>query len=301
MTAPTVVLWGVGADAVAHGLGAVAAGWAVVGVADAQADRAQLAAEAFGCASVPLDELRRHGPAALGLTRPPHVVVLGADDPTASDDLVTLLEAGATVVVTTAIAVDRAGLEALAARLVGVSGQVVHGDPTPYAPAVSVAMRLLEGRPPRQLVEVRHVRPDSATGERTGDGVDPLVRGIGLAMVLARVAGAGTLQPGAGAAANDPGRRRWRTDRGVEVVVRTGPPAGGTLVIDAQVAGAHHVVRVEVAPSTVVEQDGADVAVTVPITNPPTVGSLGYRAQWASLALGLGLVLGAHQLALGPD
>jgi hypothetical protein len=301
---PTAVLWGVGADAVAHGLGAVAAGWAVVGVADEAVERAELAADALGCRSVPLDELRASGPAALGLTRPPHVVVLGATGQRATDDLVTLTAAGATVVVTTSLTGDHSRPDAVAARLSGVSGQVVHGDPTPYAPAISAAMRVIEGGPPPQLVEVRHVRP-----ERTSDdGIDPLVRGVALAMVLARVAGAGTVVPEVVRA--DRWSRRWRTDRGVEVVVRTGPPAGAALALDAQLAGAQHVLRVEVAPSSLVERDGIEIAVTVPVTNPPTIGSLGYRALWASLAddlaarrspaLGLGLVLGAHRVAFAP-
>jgi hypothetical protein len=292
--APTVLLWGVGSDAAAHGLGAVLAGWSVVGVADDRADRARQGAEAFGTAAVALDDLRAGGPAALGLARPPHVVVFGADGAGALDDLLTLVEAGATVV----LAVTLPGLHGRADRLTAASGQLVHGDPTPYAPAMSVAMRLLEHAPLPRLVEVRHLRP-----AEPDDTVDPVVRAVGVAMVLARVAGAGTFRPGTEVLHGD--LRRWRTEQDVEVRVVAGRHAASAPVLDAQVAGSDHVIRFEVSPTTQVEHDGVEVAVAVPPTTPPTIGSLGYRSFWLALvddlragrpaALGAGLAVAAHR------
>jgi predicted dehydrogenase len=282
MTAPTVACCGAGWVMRVHAAACAALGWPIVAVASRTAARAASLAADVGARSVGYDEL----PAGAD------VVIVGTPPSYHASHAAAALAAGALVVVDKPLCTTLADADHLVALSASDPTRLLYAENLAAAPVVGALLARVELLGPLTHLQVRSRQGLPTWGEFTTDswgggalfdlGVHPLA----IALMVARLAGAGAPQSVSATLAGGDGHR---TDEEAQVSItfasglvarveaswRDGP----TPRWDVQAASATGVLRAELLPTQELEHNGSPVAIARPAASPPELEALGYIGQ----------------------
>lgn len=286
-----LALCGAGLISYAHLAAARHLGLEVVAVASRTPERAAERAAQVGASAVGYAEL----PAGAQ-----HVLVLTPPALHAGDTL-TMLDAGAAVLVEKPLCRTLAEADALVAAAADHGERVLYGENLAYAPVVRELLQRAPALGTLTNLEVRALQHLPTWGDFTTDewgggalfdlGVHPLA----VAVLAARVGGAGevsavecALRGGSGHGTDEHAEVSLHFESGLVGKVVSSWQGPQQPLWDAQLASATGVLRAELLPVPRLEQLGEPVALPPARTDPPLVDQYGYLDQLRAFVADVG-------------
>lgn len=283
---PTVALCGAGTASFAHLAAARHLGLPVVAVASRSPERARERAEQVGARAISYAELPA-GADAVVVTTPPAQH---------ASDVLRVLGAGAGVLVETPLCRTLAEADSIVAAAERPGARLLYGEHLAFAPVVHELLRRTPALGELTHLEVRALQPRPTWGDHTSEGwgggvlFDLGVHPLALAVLAARVAGAGEVSGVSAVLRSGPGHG---TDDTAEVLVSFSGGLTGRVVAhwhgsgppvwDAQLASTTGVLRAELVPDPELTHDGVSVPLPRSATSPALIESYGYLGQLRTL------------------